>query len=204
MFKRETIYFKEGGEKHTEVTLEAAKKTAEELNIKYVVVASTSGETGVKAAELFVDSGIQLIVVGHQRGFPRPSIQQFKKENLDLIQKLGGLVNLGTDVLTNSIRRRQKLGHAPLSYITQTLITMKLKVNFEIIAKACDAGDLPENELCISIAGSHKGSDTALVLLSNDSPNILEIKPREIIAIPLSRQKADAEYMAKRRSMSKN
>ena len=204
MFKRETIYFEEGGEEHTKVTLEAAKKAAEELGIKYVVVASTSGETGVKAAELFVNSGIQLIVVGHQIGFPRPTIQQFKKENLNRIQDLGGLVNLGTDVITNSIRRRQKLGHSPLSYITQTLITMKVKVNLEIIAKACDIGDLPVNELCISVAGSHEGADTALVFLSNDSANILDIKPREIIAIPLSRQKADTEYMAKRRSMSKN
>ena len=204
MFKRETIYFEEGGEEHTKVTLEAAKKAAEDLGIKYVVVASTSGETGVKAAELFVDSGIQLIVVGHQIGFPRPTIQQFKKENLNRIQDLGGLVNLGTDVITNSIRRRQKLGHSPLSYITQTLITMKVKVNLEIIAKACDIGDLPVNELCISVAGSHKGADTALVFLSNDSANILDIKPREIIAIPLSRQKADTEYMKKRRSMSKN
>jgi hypothetical protein len=204
MFKRETIYFEEGGEENTKVTLEAAKKAAEELGIKYVVVASTSGETGVKAAKLFIDSGIQLIVVGHQIGFPRPTIQQFKKENLNRIHELGGLVNLGTDVITNSIRRRQKLGHSPLSYVTQTLITMKVKVNLEIVAKACDAGDLPVNELCISVAGSHKGADTAIVFLSNDSANILDIKPREIIVMPLSRQKADIEYMAKRKSMSKN
>jgi hypothetical protein len=81
---------------------------------------------------------------------------------------------------------------------------MKVKVNLEIVAKACDAGDLPVNELCISVAGSHKGADTAIVFLSNDSANILDIKPREIIAMPLSRQKADTEYMAKRKSMSKN
>ena len=198
MLKRETIYYEEGSPDLTEPTLQASLKAAKELDIKKILVASTSGDTGVKAAEMFKNSGMQLIVVGHQMGFPVPKIQQFKTENWEKITALGGVVNLGTDVITNSIRQRKKIGHSPLSVITQTLISMKVKVNVEIVAKACDAGHILPGEKVISVAGSHKGADTSVVFIANDSPNILDIKPQMYICYPLSREKADSEYMAKR------
>lgn len=203
MIKRETIYFEEGGEELTEVTLRASLEAAKELGIKTILVASTSGVTGVKAVEMYKDSGVQLIVVGHQMGFPVPKVQQFKPENWEKIQEMGGIVNLGTDVVTNSIRMRQKLGHSPMSIITQTLISQKVKVNVEIVAKACDAGQILPGDKVISIAGSHKGADTSVVFLANDSPNILDIIPQMYITFPLSREKADAEYMAKRAAAAK-
>jgi hypothetical protein len=203
MIKRETIYYEDGGAEHTNTTLESSLKAAKELDIKTILVASTSGETGVKAAEMYQGSGINLIVVGHQMGFPVPKIQQFKTENEEKIEKKGAVVNLGTDVITNSIRRRQRLGHSPMSIITQTLITAKIKVNVEIVAKACDEGQILPGEKVISVAGSHKGADTSVVFIANDSPNILDIKPQMYICYPLSREKSDAEYMAKRRAAQK-
>jgi len=200
MIKRETIYYEDGGSEHTKNTLKASLDAAKELGIKTILVASTSGETGVKAAEMYKDSGVQLIVVGHQMGFPVPKVQQFKPENWEKIEKLGGVINLGTDVVTNSIRRRQRLGHSPMSVITQTLITAKIKVNVEIVAKACDAGQILPGDKVISIAGSHKGADTSVVFIANDSPNILDIKPQMFICYPMSREKSDAEYMAKRKA----
>ena len=200
MIKRETIYYEEGGTEHTETTLKVSLEAAKELGIKTILIASTSGETGIKAAEMYKDSGIQLIVVGHQMGFPVPKVQQFKPENWEKIEKLGGVINLGTDVVTNSIRRRQRLGHSPMSVITQTLITAKIKVNVEIIAKACDAGQILPGDKVISVAGSHNGADTSVVFIANDSPNILDIKPQMYLCYPLSREKSDAEYMAKRRA----
>ncbi len=198
MIKRDVIYFEEGGSEHTEATLKAALEASKELGIEKILVASTSGDTGVKAAEMYQGKGVRLIVVGHQTGFPVAGVQQFKPENRERIEEMGSAVNLGTDVLTNSIRRRQRMGHSPMSVATQTLIAMKLKVNAEIVAKACDAGLVHSGEHVISIAGSHKGADTAVSFLAADSPNILDLKPQYFIAMPLSREKADAEYMAKR------
>ena len=203
MIKRETIYYEEGGADHTETTLQASLDAAKELGVKTILVASTSGDTGVKAAEMYRGSGVQLIVVGHQMGFPVAKVQQFKPENWERIAELGGVVNLGTDVMTNSIRHRQSLGHSPMSFITQTLIAMKVKVNVEIIAKACDAGQILPGDMVISVAGSHKGADTSAVFLANDSPNILDIKPQMYICYPLSREKSDAEYMARRQASQK-
>ena len=200
MITRETIYYEDGGEQHTETTLRASIEAAKELGIKTILVASNTGETGVKAAEMYKGSGVQLIVVGHQMGFPVAKVQQFKPENWERIAELGGVVNLGTDVVTNSIRQRQRLGHSPMSIITQTLIMAKIKVNVEIVAKACDAGQVLPGDRVISVAGSHKGADTSVVFIANDSPNILDIKPQMYICYPLSREKSDIEYMAKRQA----
>lgn len=200
MIKHTTIYYPEGGTEHTETTLKASLEAAKQLDVKTILVASTSGETGIMAAELYKDSGIRLIVVGHQMGFPVPKVQQFKPENWERITELGGVVNLGTDVVTNSIRQRQRLGFSPMSIITQTLIAVKIKVNVEIVAKACDAGLILPGDKVISIAGSHNGADTSVMFTANDSPNILDIRPEMFICYPLSREKADADYMAKRQS----
>ena len=203
MIKRETIYFEEGGEEHTKATLKASLEAAKELDIKVIIVASNRGITGVKAAEMYKDSGVKLIVVGHQMGFPVPKVQQFKPENWEKIEALGGVINLGTDVVTNSIRRRQKLGHSPMSIICQTLISHKVKVNVEIVAKACDAGLVFPGDKVISIVGSHWGADTSVVFEASDSANILDIKPLMYITFPLSRDKADKEYFAKRAAAQK-
>lgn len=203
MIKRETIYYEEGGEEFTEETLKASLKAAKELDIKTIIVASNRGVTGVMAAEMYKDSGVKLIVVGHQMGFPVPKVQQFQPENWEKIEALGGVINLGTDVVTNSIRRRQKLGHSPMSIICQVLSSHKVKVNVEIVAKACDAGLVFPGDRVISIAGSHLGADTSVVFEASDSPNILDIKPLMYIAFPLSRAKADKEYFAKRAAAQK-
>jgi hypothetical protein len=46
--EKSILYFDEVDEKNTDETLKATKKSAEELGIKNIVVASTRGGTGVK------------------------------------------------------------------------------------------------------------------------------------------------------------
>jgi hypothetical protein len=109
MIKSETIYYEEGGPDLTETTLKASLEASKKMGIKTILVASTSGETGVKAAEMFQQTDLRLIVVGHQMGFPIAKVQQFKPENWEKIELLGGIVNLGTDVITNSIRNCKQI-----------------------------------------------------------------------------------------------
>ena len=143
------------------MTIDAAKEAAINLGITKIVVASTSGDSACEAAERVRGSGITIIAVGHQNGFPVPG-QRFKPENIEKLKMLGCPVCLGTDVLTNSVRQRERLGHSPLSLITQTLSALKVKVNVEIVLKATDAGILTPGERVISLAGSHSGLDTAV------------------------------------------
>ena len=197
MYRRETVYFEEGGPEHTDATIELALRAAEELGIRRIVVASTTGDSGVKVAERFRGSGASVIVVGHQFGYPAPGQSRFRSENMERLRGLGAEVNLGTDVLTTPMRQRERLGPSPLSVLTQAFIVMKIKVNVEVVVKAADSGLLAPGERVISLAGSHSGLDTAVVLEARESPNILDVRVREIIAMPLSRQRADAEYMKK-------
>ena len=76
----------------------------------------------------------------------------------------------------------------------------KIKVNVEVSIKAADAGLVMPGEHVISVAGSHEGLDTSIVLEARDSASILDIRTREVIAMPLSRKKADEEYMKKRKA----
>ena len=50
----ETVYFDGKGKQYTEETLKLAKKRADELGIKNIVVASYTGYAGVLASEIFV------------------------------------------------------------------------------------------------------------------------------------------------------
>ena len=63
------MIFKDAGQQHTDTVLELARAAAQEREIRYVVVASTREETGVKAARLFEDAPARVIVVTHNAGF---------------------------------------------------------------------------------------------------------------------------------------
>lgn len=94
MESRDTLYLNPN-QNNTEATIEAAKIRAVELGLKYIVVASSTGGTGVNAAEAFKDTGIKVVVVtlfAVSSSTPRP-------ENLERIRELGGEVVTSTHAL---------------------------------------------------------------------------------------------------------
>jgi hypothetical protein len=58
------------------------------------------------------------------------------------------------------------------------------KVCVEIALMAADAGFLPVDRDVISMAGTGKGADTALLLRPANSSNFFDLKIREVIAKP--------------------
>ncbi|MGA8858067.1 MAG: pyruvate kinase alpha/beta domain-containing protein, partial [Candidatus Bathyarchaeia archaeon] len=54
-------YFDAPGKQNTDATLKAALEKAKSLGVKDIIVASTTGETGVKACEVF--RGFNVVVV---------------------------------------------------------------------------------------------------------------------------------------------
>ncbi len=67
------VYFETQGRGNTERTLQIAKAEAEELGIRTILVATTSGATGVRAAEEL--RGFNVVVVTHSTGFKEPNYQ---------------------------------------------------------------------------------------------------------------------------------
>jgi hypothetical protein len=184
--EKKIVYFKEKGEKNTEETLRLAREKALELGIKHVVVASTSGETGKKAIEVFRNSNTEVVVVTHQAGYKKENRLEMKEEYKRFIKENAKLV-IGSDLFTTVPRlTMQKYGFSPLGIIADTLrlFSQGMKVCVEVAVMAADAGAIPVNEEVIAIAGSAKGADTAIVLKPANIHRFFDIDIREIVAIP--------------------
>mgnify|MGYP003876881729 CR=1 FL=1 len=184
--RREVTYFSQPGPQNTDEVLRLARKRAEELGIRDIVVASTSGETGVKASEVF--KGFNLVVVSHSTGFKKPGEQRMSEENRRRIIENGGKVITGTEVFLGVGRAiRDRFGTAyPTEIMAQTLrlFGQGTKVAVEITAMAADAGLIPVDRDVIAIGGTRSGADTALVIKPANSLRIFDMVVREVIAKP--------------------
>lgn len=180
------VYFDSPGEENTDEVLRLAKERAEELGLRDVVVASTRGETGVKTTKIF--KGFNVVVITHHTGFREPGVQEITEENRKLIEKNGGRIFTGTHPF-RSIERaiRSKFDTAyPSEIIAQILRIFGegMKVAVEIVAMAADAGLIPADRDVISIAGTDRGADTAIVVHPANSTRIFDVVIKEIIAKP--------------------
>ncbi len=190
MLVKEIVYFDNPGKENTEKTLELAKRRAEELGIRHVVVASTTGETGVKACRFF--KGCNVVVVTHSVGFSAPGVSELRSEFKEEIVKLGGKIFTGTHALSAIERsaRRQLATWLPLELMAHTLRLLGegIKVVVEITVMAADAGLIPVDEEVIAIAGTGRGADTAAVVKPAHSTNFFSLDVREIICKPRVRR----------------
>lgn len=181
-----TLYFDQPGPQNTDQTLEVARRRAEELGIRTVLVASTTGETGARAVEVF--RGYDVVVVTHSTGFARPNEQELKPEHRATIEARGGRI-LTCQHAFGGVNRavRRKLN----TYLTDEIIAFTLrnfgegtKVCIEIALMAADAGMVRVGEPCIAIAGTGRGADTALVLKPANAQAFFDLRVMEILAKP--------------------
>jgi hypothetical protein len=191
--KENTVtYYGSQGEADTETTFLRAKERAESLEIRHVVVASTTGRTGVKACQIF--RGFRVIVVRHHTGFRTPGAQQMEPENEKAILASGArIVTAGHAFsgIERAIRaRRNTIGPLELMADTLRLFGEGTKVCMEITVMAADAGEIPVDRPVIAIAGTGEGADTALVIRPAHSNNFFDLFVKEIIAKPSEPAKA--------------
>jgi len=179
-------YFKNAGKENTEAVLSIAKQRAEDLGIKTIVVATTGGDTAMKAVEVF--SGLKVIAVTHVTGFRGPNIQECTEENRRLIESKGGIV-LTTDHAFSGISRamRNKFNTYVIGDIvanTLYIFGQGMKVACEIALMAADSGLVRTDEEVIAIAGTGRGADTAVVLNPVNTRNFFDLKVKEILCLP--------------------
>jgi len=180
------VYFKQGGKASSRRTLEVASQRARELNVDQVVVATTTGETGVQALDYF--PGESLVIVTHSTGFVRPDFQQLPS---DVRRKLEAA---GVQVLTcqhalGGVNRavRKKLNTYQLDEIiayTLRLFGQGTKVAVEIALMSADAGKITTARPCISIGGTSEGADTALLLKAAHAQDFFDLRILEFLAKP--------------------
>lgn len=184
--EKKVLYFDEVGEKNTDETLKAAKVRAEELGIKDIVVASTRGMTGVKTVKVF--EGYNVVVVTHSTGFKEPGKQELLAEHREKIEAGGGkILTTGHAFagIARAVRRKfDTVDSAEIIAQTFRVLGQGMKVVTECAAMAADAGLIPMDGDVISIGGSGRGADTAVVLKPAHIQDIFNMYVREIIAKP--------------------
>lgn len=180
------VYFKKPGRENTWRTLEIASKRAEELGINNVVVASTTGETGLMAVKLFHKKN--LVIVTHSTGFAKPDYQELKPEFAKKIEEAGFKILTCQHAFGGAGRAvRKKLGTYELEEIiayTLRIFGEGTKVALEIALMATDAGLISTEEACIAVGGTGRGADTAVLLKPANAQAFFDLRVMEILAKP--------------------
>lgn len=192
--ERKVTYFESIGPENTEVTFQLARERAQELRIRKIVIASTTGATAKKAMEYFKNDGVQLIIIPHQWDFHR-EVNLFPPELAATLRDAGHVVHFGTMLFhTND------LFESATPVLMANLLRcfcQGFKVCFEIVLMATDAGHVKTGENIIAIAGTGRGSDTALIMQAASSQHLKKLRVNEILCKPLNPLNID-EILAKR------
>lgn len=159
-----------------------------ETGYRHLVIASTTGSTGLLFSDAFKNTGLNLVVVTHSAGFKGPNTFEVPGDIMEKIRANGAKVYTGT-ILTHSIETAlysKFNGVYPAMLIAQSLRRFGegAKVCCEIVMMASDAGLVPEGEEVIAVAGTGYGADTVMVLKSAVSKRFLELRVLEILAKP--------------------
>ena len=200
----QTIYFAQPGAANTGRTLELAHARAQALGLRTILVATTSGETAVRAAQQFqgreantpaggthsasTANGFAVIAITHSTGFQAPDHQELPPQNRAAIEAAGGRILTCQHALGGVNRAvRKKLGTYQLDEIiayTLRLFGQGIKVVAEIALMAADAGLVRTDVPLMAIAGSGRGADTAAVLLPTNAQTFFDLQILEIVCRP--------------------
>jgi hypothetical protein len=192
MPEKKILYFDEIVDGNTEKTLAAAKKRADELGIKEIVVSSTRGVTALKALDLFGE-GYKVVVVTHSAGFREPGKIEMADEAKEEIQAKGGIVLTtihafaGVDRAIN--KKFNTVGPSELVANVLRMFGQGMKVCVETVYMAADSGLLSMDSDVVSIAGTGKGCDTAIVVKPAHLNDMFDLYVKEIICKPTAKRR---------------
>ena len=181
-------YFEKSGPENTSRTLDAAKRRAKELGVKDVVVASTHGDTALKAAEAFKDMKVNLVAVSICESFRKEGWAMTNAEKKRLsdmgIKVLTSIHALG-DGVANALT--EKFGGRSIEEVVRETLyrfCQGMKVCVEIVLMAADAGLISMDKEVMAIAGTGEGADTCIIVKPAYPRKFLDLEIREIVAKP--------------------
>lgn len=193
--EKSITYFGEVGPKNTEDVLRAAAVRAKELGIEYIVVASTSGETAIKAAEIFAGQKVKIIAISHQYGLKESGKWEVDDDKLKKLTDVGVVMTTQSHMFSGVERAISKrLGGASrgdvISDTLRAVFGKGFKVAIECAMMAADSGHIPvsKDTEIIAVGGTRWGADVALVLRPAHSFDFFSLQVREIIAMPRAKE----------------
>jgi hypothetical protein len=177
------VYFEDVRAENTDAVFELVQERLNAGGINKVVIASTMGATARKAMDFFQESGVKLVVVPHQFDFIR-EVNPFPQELAKTLRESGHEVHFGTMLF-----HTENLYESNTPTLMANLLrcfSQGIKVCFEMVLMTTDAGLLTKGEKVIAIAGTGRGSDTALVVQASSSRNLKKLRINEILCKPLN------------------
>lgn len=179
--------FKKAGKENTGEAVAAAVKTAADLGISHIVVASTVGDTARAALDAVRGTKLKLVVVTHSASFGQAGTQEFDEGLRKEIENAGHSVHTGVHILRGLGKAiKNKIGYSEEEIVANTLriFGQGIKVCVEIAAMAADAGMVPCPGDVVAVAGTARGADTVAVVAVAPSHKFFDLKVRSIIAKP--------------------
>ena len=184
--ERSTYLFNNPGPGNTEAVMEHTATWLQQSDIETVLVASTTGRTGILAAEAFPKH--RIIVVTHSTGFRHENEQQLMQENRERLDSMGATILTCQHALAGISRAvRFKLNTYALDEIvayTLRILGHGLKVAVEISLMAADAGLVRTDSDLIAVGGTGTGADTAAVIRPANVSRFFDLKVRAILCMP--------------------
>ena len=188
VLEKTITYFEKGGSGNTAPTLEAARKRAQELGIKDIVVASTHGSTALKASKIFKDMSVNLVAVAICEGYREEGWTMTEGEKKRLrdngVKVLTSIHALG-DGVANAFT--EKFGGRSIEGVVQQTLyrfCQGMKVCVEIVVMAADAGLIAMDREVMAIGGTGEGADTCIVVKPSYARKFLDFEIREIVVKP--------------------
>jgi len=185
MEDKTTRYFEEPGGANTAHCLNIAKGEARDNGYRYIVVATTTGETGAVFAEAFKGTDANLVVITYadDKGQSRIPENTMKK----IVDSGATLFNAPSiSPLVDKTFAEECTEGSPSSIVSQTLsrFGQGMKACCECVMSATDGGLLQEGMEVVAVAGTLKGADTVTVIRAASSKRFRELRVLEILAKP--------------------
>lgn len=191
---KKTYYFDKPGPANTSDAAAFSIERAQELGIRTIVVASTSGKTAETFAAAVKGTGLQLVVVTHVTGFAKPGVWEFSSDVAERLRGQGVRIVTGTHALSGlerALSRSQKIGGGSrteaIAEALRRVVAIGLKVAVECALIAADQGAIGIDREVIAAGGTASGADTVCVIRPAHTADFFELQVREIVAMPRNR-----------------
>ncbi len=193
MVKKSITYFEKAGVENTDQVITLVHESLKKGDIKSVVVASTSGKTGLKFAKS-LGKETNLVIVSTHPGSKTPGVWEFDLEILKELEEQG----LPVIRQSHALSGLEKSFTTKFSGISQSEVLAEslkslfgpgMKVCIEIAIMALDGGAISLDKT-IAVGGTGaggRGADTAVVVLPSHTNNFFDFRVFEIIAKPFDK-----------------
>jgi len=175
------VYFDKPGAANTDATLQAVNERLKTGDIHHVVVATNTGATALRAAEVLQAPEVRICGVHHQSSqWGRDARARPDPEQLERARRLGVTFVPDSPAVTYF---RQIKGE---SAETLRKLGQGIKVAVEVVLMAAQTGLIQTGQIVIGVGGTGRGADAAIVCTATTPDKVGKLFIREILAKPIA------------------